>query len=132
MSFLLDTNIISAMQRGARGVAHRLIQHSGRIHTSEIVVAEIYAGIHHRLSDASYITLFEEFLGAIQVHPFDRECALAFGRLRGELLRTGRPVNPVDLMIAATAVVHNLTLVTHNVKDFEQVPDVRFEDWLEA
>ena len=39
-------------------------------------------------------------------------------------------MNPVDLMIAAVALVHDLTLVTNNTKDFQNIPGLRLEDWL--
>lgn len=66
----------------------------------------------------------------IQLLDFDTECAHAYGRLRGRLLRRGRGGNQVDLMIAAVALVHDLTLVTHNTADFAEVPDLRVVDWL--
>lgn len=42
----------------------------------------------------------------------------------------GKPAPGMDLLIAATALVHNLTLVTHNVPDFANIPDLRVVDWL--
>ncbi len=45
------------------------------------------------------------------------------------LARAGAPIGPYDLMIAATAVSHNLTLVTHNTQEFSRVVGLKFEDW---
>jgi len=45
-------------------------------------------------------------------------------------LDRGRPVAPLDLLIAATALLHNLTVVTHNVQDFIEVEGLRVEDWM--
>ncbi|MCC7474350.1 MAG: type II toxin-antitoxin system VapC family toxin [Pirellulales bacterium] len=53
------------------------------------------------------------------------------GKLNGHLLRQGIVVSQPDLMIAATALVHDLTLVTHNTRDFQHVPGLRLEDWLQ-
>jgi len=50
--------------------------------------------------------------------------------IRGSLLRQGIRVSPVDLMIASVALVHDLTLVTHNTRDFQNIPGLRLEDWL--
>jgi tRNA(fMet)-specific endonuclease VapC len=50
--------------------------------------------------------------------------------IRGCLLRQGIRVSPVDLMIASVALVHDLTLVTHNTRDFQNIPGLRLEDWL--
>ena len=72
----------------------------------------------------------QDLLRDVQVLPFDEECALRFGQVRGELLRKGISVNTTDLMIAAMAIVHDLTLVTHNSSDFRGVPQLRMEDWL--
>lgn len=62
--------------------------------------------------------------------PFDQASAEEFGRLRNLLKRKGIGVSPLDLMIAATALAHDLRLVTHNTSDFLQIPDLRLEDWL--
>ena len=130
MSFLLDTNILSAHLRRSTGLTHRMIQYSGRLFSSEIVVAELYAGAFHRVVAGPLLTRIDDLLTDIHVLPFDRDCAISFGQIRGEQLRSGVSFSPIDLMIAATAFAHNLTLVTHNVKDFEKIPDLRVDDWL--
>jgi tRNA(fMet)-specific endonuclease VapC len=61
---------------------------------------------------------------------FDGACAIEFGKVRATLLRLGRPIDAVDMQIAATALVHNLTLVTHNTKDYVHIPGLRLDDWL--
>ena len=66
----------------------------------------------------------------VVVLDFDLPCAREFGRLRGTMLRHGLSVDRTDLMIAAVALVHDLTLVTHNTADFQQVPGLRLVDWL--
>ena len=53
-----------------------------------------------------------------------------FGKVKGELLQKGVSIPEVDLMIATAALVHNLTLVTHNTADFQNIPGLRLEDWL--
>ena len=53
-----------------------------------------------------------------------------FGNVKGELLRKGVSIPDVDLMIATAALVHDLTLVTHNTADFQNIPGLRLEDWL--
>ena len=56
--------------------------------------------------------------------------AREFGKVKGELLQKGVSIPEVDLMIATAALVHNLTLVTHNTADFQNIPGLRLEDWL--
>ena len=52
-----------------------------------------------------------------------------YGQVRTHLERAGTPIGPNDLMIASIALTHNLTLVTHNTREFSRVPDLRIEDW---
>jgi tRNA(fMet)-specific endonuclease VapC len=47
-----------------------------------------------------------------------------------ELQRIGIVVSPIDLLIASVALAHDLTLVTHNTADYQNIPDLRLEDWL--
>ena len=132
MSFLLDTNICSAHLKRPSGLNHYFIQHSGRLYISTIVLGELYAWAHRRrhpdllLQDIEY-----QLLTDVNVLDFDQACAKRFGEVRGRLLSQGITVNRVDIMIAATALVYNLTLVTHNTRDFQNVPGLRLEDWLQ-
>jgi tRNA(fMet)-specific endonuclease VapC len=66
----------------------------------------------------------------VSIIDFDRDCAKQFGSVRVELRRHGIEVNTTDLMIASVALVHDLTLVTHNVSDFKNIPDLHVVDWL--
>jgi tRNA(fMet)-specific endonuclease VapC len=129
--FLLDTDICSAYLKRRRGITHRFIQHSGRLHTTAVVLGELYTWAHRRTDPTPTIQAIEtELLPQVGVLNFDISCAAEFGRLRAALMKQGRPVDAVDLQIAATALTHDLTLVTHNQKDYLNIPDLRVEDWL--
>ncbi len=56
--------------------------------------------------------------------------ARRFGEIRAGLLDSGRRAPEMDLLIAATALVHGLTLVTHNTQDYINVPGIALADWL--
>jgi tRNA(fMet)-specific endonuclease VapC len=70
--------------------------------------------------------LFEE----VALLDYDRDCASEFGRVRVQLRRTGVEVPTADLMIASVALVYDLTMVTHNTHDFQNIPGLRLADWL--
>jgi tRNA(fMet)-specific endonuclease VapC len=70
--------------------------------------------------------LFEE----VSLLEYDRDCANKFGQVRIQLRRNGIEVPSVDLLIASVALVHDLTLVTHNTADFQNIPGLRLDDWL--
>lgn len=116
--------------RRPSGLMHRFVQHGGQLNLSAIVLAELVAGAHLLPDPASRLAEINDLLSAMRVLEFGTSEARVFGRLRGELKRSGRTVNPLDLMIASTAIAHDLTLVTHNVKHFEYIRELRIEDWL--
>jgi tRNA(fMet)-specific endonuclease VapC len=130
MKFLLDTNICSAHMRRPARLAHRFIQHIGQLAIPTIVLAELYAGAYHHSNPARLLSLIADLLPEVHVLNFDSECAERFGQVRGTLLQQGIAVSTTDLMIASVALVHDLTLVTHNTADFVNVPGFRLEDWL--
>jgi tRNA(fMet)-specific endonuclease VapC len=130
VTYLLDTNIYSAHMRRPGGLAHRFLQHSGRLAIPSIVLAELYAGAHRHPSPTRLLGLIRDLLQEVVVLDFESNAAEQFGRVRGDLLQQGISVNTVDLMIASVALVHNLTLVTHNTADFSNIPSLRLEDWL--
>ena len=130
MSFLLDTNICSSHIRRPAGLAHRLMQHSGRLWVSTIVFAEMYAGAYLLDEPGPLLAGIEDLRKDVGLIVYDETCAEEFGRLRGILKRRGITVNPVDLMIASVALAHDLTLVTNNTRDFHLIPGLRLQDWL--
>ena len=132
MSYLLDTNICSAHLKRSAGLTHYFVQHSGRLSVPTIVVGELYTWAYHHPSPRPLIDRIEnDLLSDIVVLDFDKACSIEYGRLNGQLLRRGVVVTPPDLMIAATALVHDLTVVTHNTRDFQSIPHLRLEDWLQ-
>jgi tRNA(fMet)-specific endonuclease VapC len=130
MTHLLDTNICSAYLKGDGRVFNRFIQHGGGLTVSAIVVGELYSWVFRAKTKADRLPGLAQMLADIQILPVDHEVARKFGEIRAALLDQGRPIPEIDLMIASTALVHDLTLVTHNVRNFEHVPGLRVEDWL--
>jgi predicted nucleic acid-binding protein len=131
VSFLLDTDILSEHLRRPVGLAHRFIQHSGRLNTSSVSLAELYDWVNGRSDPAPIRAAVQSLLTyEVSVIPLDADCAEEFGRLRVALRRQGLNVDNIDLLIAATALVYDLTLVTHNTRHFQNIPNLRLDDWL--
>lgn len=97
---------------------------------SAVTFSELTAWAHKQDDPSVVAAKVKELIELVPVLPFDLAGAEIAGRIRGQQLRRGISFNPSDLMIAATALAHDLTLVTHNVRDFQRVPDLRLVDWL--
>lgn len=131
MSFLLDTNILSAHLRRPAGMAHRFFQYSGRLYTSSVVLAELFVWAYKRPDPAKLLAGIDELLfEEVSLLEYGRDCANKFGQVRIQLRRNGVEVPSVDLLIASVALVYDLTLVTHNTADYQNIPGLRLDDWL--
>ena len=131
MNFLLDTNICSTHLKRPAGLMHRFVQHSGGLCISTIVLAELYTWAYLRKDAVEAVRRIEDdLLTDVIVLDFDPACANRFGTVRAELLQVGISVSRLDLLIASVALVHDLTLVTHNTADYRHIPGLRLEDWL--
>ena len=97
---------------------------------SSVTLAELYAGAYKHSQTTRLLALIGDLLQEVQVIDFDSACAERFGQVRGLLLQQGISVPTTDLMIASVALVHNLTLVTHNTADYQNIPGLRLDDWL--
>lgn len=132
MEFLLDTNICSAHMRRPAGLAARFIQYGSRLNVPTIVLAELYAGAFRLPDPSRLLKAIGELIRDVKVLPFDEAAALEFGKIRGALSQQGVLVSSLDLMIAAVAIARGMTLITHNVADFRQIPGLTVLDWLDA
>jgi tRNA(fMet)-specific endonuclease VapC len=131
VSFHLDTDICSAQFKRPSGLTHRFILHSGRLFLPTIVLAELHVWAHQRADPSPLLhSIEDDLLRDVTLLDFDRACAEEFGRTRGRMLRQGISVSRLDLMIASVALVHNLTLVTHNTSDYRLIPGLLLDDWL--
>ena len=130
MNFLLDTDTCSAHMRRPTKLAHRFIQYTGQLAISAVTLAELYAGACKHSQVARLVALINDLLQEVHIVDVDSSCAEKFGQVRGSLLQKGISVPTTDLMIASAALVHNLTLVTHNTADFQNIPGLRLDDWL--
>ena len=130
MNFLLDTDICSAHMRRPAKLTHRFIQYTAQVAISSVTLAELYSGAYKHSQSNRLLTLIADLLQEVQVIDFDAACAERFGQVRGTLLQKGISVPTTDLMIASAALLHDLTLVTHNTADYRNIPGLRLDDWL--
>ena len=131
--FLLDTNILSDLVRHPQGIVKRWIERVGEdaVCTSIIAAAELRFGAAKRGSVALAAQV-EKVLGAMRVQPLDLPADREYGRLRLQLEQTGQPIGPNDLLIAAHALALGATVVTDNQREFQRVPGLRVENWLQT
>jgi len=129
MSFLLDTDICSAHLRQKGVVTNRFLQHTGGLFISTITLGELYTWTLRKSAPPKRLQGLRDMLNDVTVLDVTKDIAEKFGRLQAELFEVGSPAPGMDLMIAATAFVHNLTLVTHNREDYANIPDLRIVDW---
>jgi predicted nucleic acid-binding protein len=126
MSYLVDSDWVADYLKG-RKAAFELLTSLGRegIDISLITFGEIYEGIYYGPDPESHETGFREFLKWVNVLPLNRWIMQRFARIRGQLRLKGQLIGDPDILIAATALHHNLTLATRNIKDFQRIPDLK-------
>lgn len=129
--YLLDTNACIRVLNGqSASVVERLRRQTPHeICLCSIVKAELIYGAHRSARPAENMRLLGRFFEPYESLPFDDRCAEAYGRIRNELERSGMIIGPNDLIIAATAVAHRLTLVTANTREFSRVINLEIENW---
>ena len=129
MSFLVDTDICSAHLKNTAMVSSRFVQNAGGLHLSAVSLGELSTRAL-RSKSPRHLPALITLLSDMVVVDVDRDVAWKYGEIHGQLLDRGLPVYGMDLLIAATALVHNLTLVTHNTRHFANIPGLTVVNWL--
>jgi tRNA(fMet)-specific endonuclease VapC len=131
VAYLLDINtcVEYLRQRNSAVVARIAATPPGEIRLCSVVKAELYHGAHRSQQVQQNLAKVENFLRPFVSIPFDDDAAREYGRLRADLESRGLVIGPHDLQIAAIALLHGLTLVTHNTKEFRNVDGLNLEDW---
>ena len=131
MKYLLDTNACVTFLRDRDSLVGQKLKsvRYADVVLCAVVKAELYYGVQRSAFPARNLAQLNDFLMNFGSLPFDDRAAEEYGRLRAELARAGTPIGPNDLLIAAIALAHHLTLVTHNLSEFSRVAGLALEDW---
>jgi tRNA(fMet)-specific endonuclease VapC len=124
---MLVTNAVSALVKGqAAKLAAQLDEQPFCI--SVITEAELRFGLARRQVNADLRRIVEHFLRTVDIKPWNSDCAERYASLRTELETRGKPLAPMDLLIAAHALTEGCTLISAD-RAFSQVPGLRVLDW---
>lgn len=123
---ILDTAFLIDVMNSEDGVAEIVadLDASGTSMVTTPTVMELWEGIHRADATQAERESVRELLEGLREVPFDRECALKAGEINADLASSGRPIDTEDVMIGATALVHDVPVVTRNVSHFERIDDL--------
>ncbi|NLS18321.1 type II toxin-antitoxin system VapC family toxin [Rhizobium sp. P40RR-XXII] len=128
MKYLLDSNAVIALMKGHPGFVSELRRHKPQDFAIPAIVAhELFYGAYKGQRVAENLARVDGL--QFETLDFDREDARIAGEIRASLASLGTPIGAYDVLIAGQAVARDLILITHNVREFERVHKLRFEDW---
>lgn len=129
MAYLFDTDAISALLRPRPLQLYldwlKTIPRDAQF-ASAVTVGELFKGAYRSAAKERHLKNIEDrVLPAVTILPFDLSTARVFGMIRADLERNGNILPDADLQIAATALYHDLELVTGNLRHFQRIPNLR-------
>jgi tRNA(fMet)-specific endonuclease VapC len=132
MGYLLDTNIVTAIIKQNEKIAHKLEtlnRQNQKIFISAITYYEIERGLL-AVKAVKKLAVFESLLPKFTILLLD-DMAIFYkaAQIHADLKIRGLPIQEADIFIAATAITHNLILVSHD-SDLSRIPELKLEDWL--
>ncbi len=135
MAYLFDTDAVSEVLRSQPSFHYvewlRTIPRDEQF-TSAVVVGELYKGAFRSIDSERHLANIEQrVLPAVIVLPYHVATARVFGEIRARLKESGNILPDADLQIAATALCHNLELVTGNVRHFKRISELKINPILE-
>jgi len=128
---MLDTNIvIYVIKRRPLDVLATFNQHAGQMCISSITLAELLHSVEKSSRPDYNLQKTENFVSRLDVLEYTPKAAAHYGNIRACLEKQGNTIGVNDLHIAGHARSEGLILVTNNLKEFERVEALRFENWV--
>jgi tRNA(fMet)-specific endonuclease VapC len=130
---MLDTNTcIHVIKHRSKALFDRMsVLPIESIASSSIVIAELWYGVALSSKKKHNETALKDFLDYIDVLDWPVGAGPVYGNIRRHLKEKGTPIGAMDLLIAAHALFLGAVLVTDNVREFERVPGLNLENWIE-
>ncbi|HTN85713.1 MAG TPA: type II toxin-antitoxin system VapC family toxin [Sorangium sp.] len=131
MKYLLDSHTcIRFINQRSQALIDRLTETPDEeIYVCSVVKAEMFYGSERSTRRERNLTVQRTFFSRYKSLSFDDMAAETYAVIRADLEGRGQTIGANDLLIAAIALAHELTLVTHNVSEFSRVTKLRLEDW---
>ena len=131
MAYLLDTNARIVYPKSAASPIRARLEKlkPADVFLCSVVKSELLHGAEKYGNRERRLAILAETFAPYASLPFDDAAAATYSRIRNELEAAGNVIGPNDLMIAAIAQTHQLTVVTHNTTEFGRVTGLQIEDW---
>lgn len=128
MKYLMDTDWIIHWLNGKQNIVEKVkrLREKG-LGISIISIAEIYEGIFGSEDPERHEKTFKEFLTGVSILEITEEVCKKFGELRNKLRQKGELIGDFDLLIASTALINNLTILSDNVEHYKKIEGLKFE-----
>ena len=131
MIYLLDTNTCIGYinRRNPSIYQHFLAVSPDDVCICDVVKFELYYGAYKGSRTTENLQILDKFFADLTSLSFEAKAAQICGQIRAKLQAKGTPIGAYDLQIAAIALANNLTLITHNTREFERIENLALEDW---
>lgn len=130
MAYLIDTDTIVFALRGEESVLEKFEENKQiPISISMITYAELVFGAKRSQNEQKNMILVNHIRDIYQIEQLSEGVMEVFADIKAKLFESGSRIEDMDLMIAATALYNDLTLVTNNTKHFEKIPNLKLENW---
>lgn len=128
IAYLVDTDWAIHHLNGHTAIIERLeALHPEGLGLSVVALAELYEGVYYSRDPEESGHKLNDFLDSVNIVGLDEETARLFGRERGRLRQAGAIIGDMDLLIAATALQYDLTLLSNNRRHFDRIDGLRIE-----
>ncbi len=127
--YLLDSDWVIDYLKGVQSIAGQLatLVTASRLCISVITYGEVLEGVLYSRMPEHHRAALDEFVALTEILPIDWKVAERFADLRGRLRRQGQLLDNLDLLIASTAMQHDLVLLTRNSSHFARIEGLRLE-----
>jgi tRNA(fMet)-specific endonuclease VapC len=130
VKYILDTNTLIYFFKGIGNVSAQFLATKPQdIGIPSIVIFELEVGIGQSTYPKKRRIQLRDLISLVNIIPFNLDDARQASKIRIRLEKMGQPIGTYDILIAASAVSRNSTLITHNIKEFRKIKGLKIEDW---
>ena len=130
MHYLIDTNIIIYRLKNLGNVNANFLKNTdNHMSLSVISYGELVFGAKKSKAVEKNMETVNAIKSIFPLLEITSEIMNIFGEIKAYTQKIGKTIDDMDLLIAATAITNNFTLVTHNTKHFKNIPNLKVEDW---